>query len=52
MIKKVLISIIAIYIALVFILETTIVIEDVIGGLDKIKNIELQILNKISFNNL
>jgi hypothetical protein len=52
MIKKVLISIVAVYIALVFILETTIVITDLIGGSDKIKNIELQILNKISFNNL
>jgi hypothetical protein len=52
MIKKVLISIVATYIAVVFILETTIIIEELIGGLDKIKNIELQILNKISFNNL
>jgi hypothetical protein len=52
MIKKVLISIVAIYIAVVFILETTIVVTDLIGGLENLKEILLQILNKISFNNL
>jgi hypothetical protein len=52
MIKKVLISIVATYIAVVFILETTIVVTDLIGGLEGLKEVILQILNKISFNNL
>lgn len=52
MIKKVLISLIAIYIALIVLLESTIILEDIIGGLDKLKNLELKVLKVISFNSL
>ena len=52
MIKKVLISIVAMYIALVFLLEASIIVTDLIGGLEDLKEVEIQILNKISFNNI
>jgi hypothetical protein len=52
MIKKFLISVIAIYIALVFLLEASIVVTDLIGGLEDLKEVEIELLNKISFNNL
>jgi hypothetical protein len=52
MIKKVLISVIAIYIALVFLLEATIIVTDLIGGMEHLKEAEIELLNKISFNNL
>jgi hypothetical protein len=52
MIKKVLISVIAIYIALIFLLEAAVVVTDLIGGLEDLKEAEMQIIKKISFNNL
>jgi hypothetical protein len=52
MIKKFLIIVIAIYIALVFLLEASIVVTDLIGGLEELKEAEIELLNKISFNNL
>lgn len=52
MIKKVLISVVAMYVAVVFLLEAAIVVTDLIGGLEDLKEVEMQILKKISFNNL